>query len=463
MSSLIDQHGNPLVVQKATEGSYHEGPWCLPITGGWLPADVGSYLNWWQLGYSPSCHGTSAMVEACVSRYAQTIAMCPGDHWRRKENSGRERVTNSALSRILRKPNSYQSISDFMLNTVRSLYYEGNTYALALRNDRFEISELHLMDPRESGVRISQTGDVFYYLGGNEIIDARVDGPLIVPARDVLHIRLHTPNHPLIGVSPLLAAAMKLAASDAIMRQQLTFFQNQGRPSTVLTTDMVLDKTQVDQLRERWNEQAKGLNAGGTPILTAGLKPVPIGGTSRDSQLTEVMRQTEQDIALVFGIPLQILGIGPTPFASTEALMQAWLSTGLGFAINHIEEAIGQTFGLRGLPDEYVEFDTRALLRSAQRDRIESLAQSIRGGIRTINEARAEEELPAVPGGNDIRIQQQDVPLDWHEQQQPKNVAPPAPPVAADEGQDEEDADAERAKLILRFRGSHSQHVQLAA
>jgi hypothetical protein len=79
--------------------------------------------------------------------YAQTVAMCQGDHWRSNDRGGRDRVTNSALSRILRKPNSYQSISDFMLNTTRSLYLDGNAYALALRNDRFEVAELHLMNP----------------------------------------------------------------------------------------------------------------------------------------------------------------------------------------------------------------------------------------------------------------------------------------------------------------------------
>ena len=35
------------------EGDYRPGPWHLPVTGGWLPADVGDSMNWWQLGYDP--------------------------------------------------------------------------------------------------------------------------------------------------------------------------------------------------------------------------------------------------------------------------------------------------------------------------------------------------------------------------------------------------------------------------
>jgi hypothetical protein len=69
----------PLVAKAG--GEPHPGPWLLPISGGYLPADVGDSINWWQNGYSVFGSGSqSAMVEACVSAYSQTVAMCPGDH-----------------------------------------------------------------------------------------------------------------------------------------------------------------------------------------------------------------------------------------------------------------------------------------------------------------------------------------------------------------------------------------------
>src|SRR5215207_3837956 len=143
MTGLIDQHGNPLVAQRATEGQYRPGPYYLPISGGWLSAEAGKNWNWWQMGYDIESSGRSAMVEACVSAYAQTIAMCPGDHWIAQPDGGRKRVTTSDLARILRRPNMYQTISDFLLNLVDALYRGGNAYCLVLRNNRFEISEIH--------------------------------------------------------------------------------------------------------------------------------------------------------------------------------------------------------------------------------------------------------------------------------------------------------------------------------
>jgi hypothetical protein len=160
------------------------GPVYLPLSGGWLSGEAAQWMNWWQMGYdiTPSPKN-SAIVEACVSAYSQTIAMCPGAHWRLDtdingdETGGRVRVDNSALSRVLRKPNDYQTSSDFKLNLVRNLYTEGNAYALALRNDRGEITELHPMHPRLSaGAQLAETGDIFYALGGNPIIEKRLLG-----------------------------------------------------------------------------------------------------------------------------------------------------------------------------------------------------------------------------------------------------------------------------------------------
>lgn len=412
---------------RAKEGELREGPYYLPYSGGWLPD--GSAWNFWQQGYDVTSGGRSAMVEACVSAYAQTIAMCPGSHWRWSRDKGRERITTSALCRFFKRPNDYQTISDFLMNAVRDLLLEGNAYALVIRNDRFEPTELHLMNARQSAAQLSVDGDVFYHLGGNPIVDARF-GRLIVPARDVLHLKLHTPRHPLIGESPIVAAGLQMAAGNAALQQQINFFLNQSRPSFVLTTDQILTKVQVEELRERWNEQARGMNSGGTPILAAGLKAQPIGSSAKDSELADLLKLSDQAIANVFRVPLQVLGTGDTPYASTEALMQSWRSGGLGFVLNHIEEALGLLFKLSGQPEEYCELDTAALLRTNFKERVEAWTEGVRGGLFARNEARSDFEFEMVKGGDEPWVQQQDVPLsvaDKLAKNPPEPAAPPAP------------------------------------
>lgn len=422
-------------VAKAVEGEYRDGPYYLPVSGGWLSAEAGSNLNFWQMGYDVERGGGTAIVQACVSAYAQTAAMCLGSHWRSQPNGGRERVTNSALSRILVRPNAYQSPSDFILNLTSLLYRRGNAYALAVRNARFEIVELHIMTGACAPL-IAVSGEVFYSLSGNEVVERQLPAGALqaVPARDVLHVHLETPRHPLIGETPLTAAMLDLAVANAMARQAVAFFDRQARPSGTLNTDSNLTGDQVTELRKRWDEQSRGFNAGGTPILTNGLKWNPMTVAAKDTQFAEIMKMSEQNVALAYRVPLQVLGIGEQKFASTELMMTSWLASGLGFCLNHIEQGFDRLFALPGGLTEYTEFDTSVLLRSDFATRVKGWVEGVKGRIFSSDEARADFEFGRIDGGDKIFGQQQDIPLGMLDGSQA--LAPavePVPPVQLEE------------------------------
>jgi HK97 family phage portal protein len=437
-----------VITGKAAEGAYRPGPYTLARTGGWLSADVGQFWNFWQLGHDPVDGAQAAMIEACTAAYARTISVCPGGHFRKLANGGKERITNSALARILKAPNDYQTPAEFMADAVRCLFLQGNAYALGLRNSRYEVDQLHLMDPRQcSPVVVPETGDIFYRLAGNTVIAYRLRAAdaaqnavwreqLIVPARDVLHFRLHAysharPPYPLVGQTPLVAAYPDLLMAEKIRGQQDLFYRNQARPSAVLTTDLNLSRTQAEELRDRWNEQAKGLHQGGVPILSAGLKVMPWTSAppAKDLQIAELLQMSANKIALVYGVPLSILGIENASGSTTEKLMRGWLSTSLGPTINGIEQRYDAFFNLKG--DEFTEFNTDVLLRLEPRENIEMLVRAVQGGVYSVNEARAREDLPAVAYGFEPRVQQQVVPLSAAAAIEPSPLGPaPAVPAA---------------------------------
>lgn len=458
MANFLSRLMPKWLMRAPAEGEYRPGPYAL--TGGLLSATAGRFINWWQLGYSLNPYSeSSAMVEACISAYSQTVAMCPGTHWRKLDNGGRERVENSALSRILLRPNDYQTISDFLLNATRRLYEDGEAFALAVPNGRGEISELHLMRYGAPFIAAAD-GSIFYRLGGNEVAEARFDLGRPVPARNVLHIKLHTPRNPLKGESPILSTMLDRMLAGAALNQQVAFYLNQARPSYTLETDQQLTKEQITELRARWDEQTKGEKAGGTPILAWGLKAKSQTVSAADSQLAEMLKMSDQNVALAFRIPLQVFGLGSTSFASTELLIQSWLASGLGFCLNHIEEGIGQLFGLKGFPDEYLELDTEALQRSAFRERMEGIARAVLTGIYSPDEARNKMDLPAVEGGHGKmpRVQQQVVPLSYGTDLKPPDPskALPAPPPAdpadpPDDTQESDTTDDEQARSIEDF------------
>jgi hypothetical protein len=86
-----------------------------------------------------------------------------------------------------------------------------------------------------------------------------------------------------------------------------------------------------------------------------------------------------------------------------------------------------------GQPDEYVEFSTDPLLRSQFKDRIDTLAKGVQGGIYSPNEARNSEGMDSVTDGDEPRVQQQVVPLSQIGKTPPAPAphAPLTPPPAA--------------------------------
>ena len=116
-------------IRRALEGAVRPGPYPLPITGGWL-ADGGADGIGGKPGSRPRRSRRarwSRVASALTAARSQRVLAPIGGS---VEGGGRERVMNSALSRILRSPNDYQTINDFMLAGVHDLYSDGNAYAL---------------------------------------------------------------------------------------------------------------------------------------------------------------------------------------------------------------------------------------------------------------------------------------------------------------------------------------------
>lgn len=421
MSKFIDR----LLGRNGVRGAEKDLPRASDfVFDGSVPADWP--VSWWQQGYElPNKQGTAA-VHAAIDAYAQTIATVPAYHWRYDEIGAKVKVTTSALSRVLQRPNDYQTRSDFFLNLVKHLLLQGNAYILGFRNDRNELTEIHQLHSRSTQPYVDEeTKEVFYATGDNPMLDDYSDLKWLIPSRDVCHIRLFTPRHPLVGVSPIENAAASISANASITQSQATFYSNQSRPSGVLSTDMKLTKDQMMQLRSAWEEQAKHMNQGSIPILANGIKWNPMGVTQQDAQLVAAFQMTVEDIARAFRVPLPLVNDNRhSTYSNIEQLIAHWLSGGLGFMLDHVENSIDKFFKLP--TNEKVEFEIDSLLRTDFIARVDGYSKAIQNGLLTPNEARMRfSGLPNVDYGDQCIVQQQMVPLGWTESN--KQPAPPAP------------------------------------
>ena len=405
-------------------------------------------VNWWQKNYRPFTNDVNSTVNACVDGYAQVMASLPLRHIKINSKGGKDPVLNSAFTKVFRKPNSYQTRSDFILNLIRNLLFNGNGYAYALRNSRNEISELHIMPSRNTTPYIEpESKTIFYGLGTNPLVGELT---ALIPQRDALHLRLHCPIHPLIGVSPVENCALAISSNNSVLGHQAVFFNNMSRPSGVISTDQILKREQMEQLRKMWSEQSQNLNSGEVPILFGGMKFQQLSLTSQDAQLVEAYHLSVMDIAKAFRVPLPLIGdLRNSTYNNVEQLIATWLATGLGFMLEHVEQALGLFFGIR--EDEQIQFETKNLLRTDFKGRIDALVHGISGGLYSVNEARAEEGLPAVDFGDEPRLQAQVIPLSSI-QIPPSGKVPTASPNGEDDQEDAEVINDEVRQIIAEQR-----------
>jgi HK97 family phage portal protein len=397
---------------------------------------------------------------SCVMATAKAVASCPPAHKVERENGKHEESTTSPASRVLRKPNAYQTWPQFILDVVAYELFEGEAFVLLRRDDRFAVNAMHLMPRWSCSPYVEpESGELFYSIGQNPMLPAGTS--YMAPARDVMHVRQYTPRHPLIGESPLKAAALALGVNVSLSANQATFYTNMNRPSGVLSTEQILTKDQMKQLREAFDEQSHGLNAGKLPVLAGGLRFYPMGISSQDAELILAQRMSIEDVARCFGVPLPIVGdLTHASLNNVETMINFWLATGLGSLMENLERSLDAAFGLPA--SEYIEFDEKALLRMDYEKRIDAITKAIQGGVMSPNEAREGEGLPPVSGGETVFLQQQMVSIDMLAELHAatiasKNAPPPAPaaaqPAPGDAVAPAKEADPDLTKaLVIELR-----------
>ena len=393
-------------------------------------------------------------VYASVMLIAKSASQCYPTHVREVGNAPTH-IKTSAAYRVLRNPNNYQSGSEFLLNLIATSLFEGESFALATRNDRNEITSLHILPRGACSPMIDdETRSIYYSVGSNPLAPGGAD--YVVPARDILHLKYHTPRHPLIGESPIKAAAMAAGVNVVLSKSQAAFFNRMNRPSGVLSTDMSLNAQQMQQLRAAFEEQSKSWATGGLPILGAGLKFQPMSISSQDAQLIQAQRMSIEDIARVFGVPTPLIGdLSHATLNNTESLISHFLSTSLGSYLEILERSLDRLFGLGN--NEYIELDTTALLRTNMEQRINALAKAVQGGLMTPDEARQKEGLGPVEGGSEAFLQAQMVPVNYlaemhrktNEPQEPQATPEPQEVAVPEEGKDM-DVDVVKALYAAR-------------
>ncbi len=396
----------------------------------------------WQRNLSKVGAGALPVVEACFTLYANAFAQLRPHHRQTDLNTGAvTEATSSPAAILLVQPNNYESGAT-LFGRIACDWLSGEALVIAILNGRSEPAALHLMPRGTWTPRIDpETREIFYFVSNDptllfspqaQVADIEQGHLAVLPSRNVMHLRWRTPRHPLVGESPFAAAGLAAGVNVALSRTQMLFVENMRRVSSVLSTEQQLNRQQMKELREAFDEQAARWAAGGLPILSAGLKLSSSNLAAIDESVIQSLRFSNEEIARTAGVPPPMYGdLSFSGHQNSEALVLHWLSVSLGGLIERFERELDRLFRLDGRHD-YVEMSTEALLRSDLAAQAQAMSQLVQGGCMTPDESRGRLGLGPAAGGDQLFVQKQMVPVtlaaDLAQAELDKLMAPPPPP-----------------------------------
>lgn len=419
------------------------------FAGEWQVAD--RYALAGKVKRSPLAHSG---VYTSINVISSDIAKLPARIMRpRTGGGGREEHTAHPLNRLLRKPNRFQTSLQFFQQYYASKLWTGNTYVVLMRDERGVPKEMYVLDPRTTSPALTEDGSLWYLVKADRM--NRLEQDTYITARDILHDRGVTLFHPLVGVSPLFAAAVSASIGNSITGHSEKFFENLARTSGVLTTAGEIPTDTADRLKRDWDSNYSGNGFGKVAVLGSGLTWTPLTMNAVDAQLIEQLRWSVEDIGRVYRVPAFMLGETKITYRNSEQLSRMYFQGCLSYHIEATEQCFKDKFELD--PSYDVEFDLSPLFRLETDLRYSTHERALRSGIKSINEVRAEEDLPPVKGGEEPRLQMQYIPLSQvndaansdDDASKPKPAPAPTPDPADDEGDDDaEDKGAADADLV---------------
>ena len=349
---------------------------------------------------------------ACTRLISETIATLPCGLYSKSRSGDPEALPDHALSALLRaQPNDWQTSVEFWEGRVAPICSRGNSYAeKRLIGDRVVSLEPMRVD-QVSPFRDAQDGYRIKY----RFVDRGKEE--VLPAAKVFHIRGFGEDE-IEGISPVACAARSIGAALSADRAAARIYSKGLRAAGFFNPPAGLDVAQRDQWIANYITPASGSQGEGKAvIMPPGTQWVSFGITPKDAELLMARGFGVEDVCRWMGVPPILVGHsseGTTMWGSgVEQIILGWLVLGLRAYLKRIEAAVN----IRLLtPAErakgiYFEFNFEGLLRADSAARAQLMSQLAQNGLRTRNELRKLDNMPTLPGGDDLTVQSNLMPI----------------------------------------------------
>jgi len=343
-------------------------------------------------------YNRNELVYACISLAASNAASAPLKAWNLDENMNRVPVDHPLIE-LLGKPNPRQSRYEFaeMIDTFLNL--EGNAFIVK------QPDELWLARPDRMQQVIVDNGLAGYVY----ITEGRSRIPFLPD--EVIHAKMPNPGDPYDGLGrglpPLNVAAHATDVDNQATDFLTAFFKNAAVPYGMLTTKNILEDDEVTRIRARLSEQYAGSSRWHEMmILDAEASYQKLGADISEIAWPDLRKVTETRICMAFKVPPIMVGaqagLERSTFSNTEQSEKALWNNKVIPDNERVSSAFTNAY-YDELPDgvflahDYSEIEA---LQESRNDKFARAQQGASGGWITVNDARAEVDLPPVDSGD---------------------------------------------------------------
>lgn len=345
----------------------------------------------------------SEMIYSAVSRVANTVALMPM-HLYKGDQIDRRHPLNKLISYT---PGPRYHAFEWRRTMQANATDTGRAYSVIRRaQDGVSVLSLEQVDPQRVWELITPTDEVWYRIQWDDRTE-------YVPSCDMFALRGLSANG-VRGISQHAVLGGALEYDRQIKRYSLEQMDsvNGTVVITVPNTGMSPDR-QKEVVKEFLSVYRD--SQGKAVVLQGGMTASDLSKSPVDTDLAEVEKATANRIATVNLVPPHMLGdYSDTNYATAEQTMLEFQQmTLLSWVTQWETEAAAKLLTWDMVCEGYhFVMDMRVLQRADVLTMANRHSIGVRSGTLLINEARAEENLPPVPGGDVPMISRDLMPLD---------------------------------------------------
>jgi HK97 family phage portal protein len=326
----------------------------------------------------------------CLAIISQGISQLPLSIQKYNEDGSVEKNDEHPVTKLLNKPNNFQTPTAFKTSIVTTLLIYGNAYLRILRagsgadaedglNTRGRPVQLVPLDPSDITVGANSFGMPTYHH------DSYGD----IASENIVHIKDLT-TFTATGYSRVLLAAEIIGAKLAADRRMALKFKNGGNFSGFVEFDGTIPAESKQAFEESLTRFVnRNDKAGGVGILEGGAKFTSVdAATPADLDLRELRDDLKNEIASMMRVPsFMAAAEGGQQYNNTRSKLASFHRDTLSPIITNIEEEL--TLKLIDKEDEHVKFDVMEYLKGDIESQSKVARELVTSGVITPNEARA--------------------------------------------------------------------------